>query len=57
VEKKDSKDAREFNFRMIKETSVVGVHFDPYIRYAVCGDVEAMIGPIEEAFKKAQIEY
>lgn len=54
---KPVKDAREFNFRMIQKTGVVGVHFNPYIRYAVCGDVEVMIGPIEEAFKKAQIEY
>jgi len=51
------KDAQEFNFLMIEKTGVVGVHFDPYIRYAVTGDIEAMAGPIEEAFSKAEVAY
>ena len=49
------KTAEEFNFLMIERTGLVGVHFDPYIRYAVCGDVEAMIGDIEAAFAVAQV--
>ena len=32
---------------MIEETGVVGVHFPGYVRYAVCGDVEAMSEGIE----------
>jgi LL-diaminopimelate aminotransferase len=50
-------DAKQFNFMMIERTGVVGVHFHPYIRYAVCGDVEAMAGEIDEAFKKANVSY
>lgn len=53
----DVKDSREFNFTMIEKTGVVGVHFDPYVRYAVCGDVEAMAGEIDDAFKKAEVSY
>lgn len=49
--------AEEFNFLMIEETGVVGVHFHPYIRYAVTGDVEAMVGPIANAFARAQVSY
>ena len=26
---------------MIEETGVVGVHFPGYLRYAVCGDIDA----------------
>ncbi|MCH8851810.1 MAG: hypothetical protein IID41_04070, partial [Planctomycetes bacterium] len=47
--------AEQFNFLMIENTGVVGVHFEPYIRYAVCGDVEAMIEPIDQAFKLAAV--
>ena len=51
------KDAREFNFKMIDETGLVGVHFSNYLRYAVCADVEAMAQDIEAAFKEAQVSY
>jgi len=51
------KTAEQFNFLMIEQTGVVGVHFHPYIRYAVCGDVEALIGDIDAAFAAAQIAY
>lgn len=51
------KSAEHFNFLMIENTGVVGVHFEPYIRYAVCGDVEAMIEPIDQAFKQAAVSY
>ena len=49
--------AAHFNFLMIEETGVVGVHFPGYMRYAVCADIEAMAGDIERAFKKAQVSY
>ena len=42
---------------MIEATGVVGVHFPPYVRYAVCADVEAVAGEIEEAFRKARVSY
>ncbi len=44
-------------FTMIEETGVVGVHFPGYVRYAVCGDVEAMSEGIEAAFARAQVSY
>lgn len=49
--------AQEFNYLMIERTGVVGVHFHPYIRYAVTGDIEAMAEPIEKAFLKAKVSY
>ena len=49
--------AEHFNFMMIEETGVVGVHFPGYVRYAVCGDIEAMAGDIEAAFAKAEPQY
>ena len=51
------KDAREFNFKTIDETGLVGVHFANYLRYAVCADVEVMAQDIEAAFKEAQVSY
>ncbi len=51
------RDAQHFNFTMIDKTGIVGVHFDPYIRYAVCEDVEAYADKISEAFKKAGVSY
>jgi len=52
------KNAEHFNFLMIEETGVVGVHFNPYyIRYAVTGEVERMAGAIEDAFSKAKVSY
>ena len=52
------KNAEDFNFAMIQNTGVVGVHFDPYIRYAVASaDVDALEHDIETAFKKANVSY
>ncbi len=51
------KDAEHFNFLMIENTGLVGVHFDPYIRYAVCSDIEATACDIDLSFKKAKISY
>ena len=51
------KDAEHFNFLMIEKTGVVGVHFEPYMRYSVTGDIEAMVKVIEDAFSKADISY
>ena len=51
------KTAEQFNFLMIEKTGVVGVHFDPYIRYAVCTDVEAAAEEIDAAFAAAEISY
>jgi len=42
---------------MIEKTGVVGVHFEPYIRYAVTGDIEAMADAIDSAFLKAKVSY
>ena len=49
--------AEHFNFMMIEETGVVGVHFSGYMRYAVCGDIDAMTSDISAAFAKAQPSY
>ena len=49
--------AEHFNFMMIDETGMVGVHFPGYIRYAVCADVAGMSGEIGAAFDKAQVAY
>ena len=49
--------AEHFNLMMIEATGVVGVHFPPYMRYAVCADVEAVAGEIEDAFRKARVSY
>lgn len=51
------KDAQHFNFTMIEKTGIVGVHFNPYIRYAVCADVEGVADKIDAAFKNASISY
>jgi len=51
------KDAEHFNYLMIEKTGVVGVHFEPYIRYSVTGDIEAMAKVIDDAFAKAEIGY
>ena len=51
------KDAEHFNYLMIERTGVVGVHFDPYMRYSVTGNIEAMANVIEDAFAKAKIGY
>ena len=49
--------AEEFNFLMIERTGIVGVHFEPYIRYAVTSDIEASADKIDKAFKKAEVSY
>lgn len=55
---KEVKDARDFNFTMIENAGLVGVHFNPYIRYAVASaDVEAIADDIKAAFAKAQVSY
>jgi len=51
------KSADHFNYTIIEKTGVVGVHFHPFARYAVCGDVAGMMEPIGEAFKQAEISY
>lgn len=51
------RDAEHFNFMMIERTGVVGVHFPPYIRYAVCADIEVMAKGIDDAFEKAKVSY
>jgi aspartate/methionine/tyrosine aminotransferase len=49
--------AEHFNFLMIEQTGVVGVHFPGYVRYAVCADIDAMAKEIEEAFMRAEVSY
>jgi LL-diaminopimelate aminotransferase len=51
------RNSEHFNFLMIEKTGVVGVHFEPYIRYAVTGDIEGMAAVIEDAFAKAKVVY
>lgn len=51
------RDAEHFNYLMIEKTGVVGVHFEPYMRYSVTGDIEGMAEVIEDAFSKAKIGY
>ena len=50
-------DAQQFNFMMIEETGLVGVHFPGCLRYAGCADVEAVAREIEAAFKQAAVSY
>jgi LL-diaminopimelate aminotransferase len=49
--------AEHLNFLMIERTGVVGVHFQHYVRYAVCADIDAMAKEIEEAFMQAEVSY
>lgn len=50
--------AEQFNKLMIANTGVVGVHFEPYIRYAVCTmDIKACEKQIEKAFIRAGVSY
>lgn len=53
----EMRDAQHFNFTMIEKTGLVGVHFDPYIRYAVCADIEGVADKIDGAFKQAAVSY
>ena len=51
--------AEQFNFLMIEKTGVVGVHFHPYIRYAVVAPLEDpdWQNAITKAFKQAEVKY
>ena len=49
--------AEEFNFKMIDEVGVVGVHFPGFLRYAVCADITTMIEELEAAFRHAEVKY
>ena len=49
--------AAEFNFSMIEQTGLVGVHFADYVRYAVCADIDAVKEGIKNAFQQAQVSY
>lgn len=53
------KDAEEFNYLMIDKTGVAGVHFGPYIRYAVTSPIEdaSWRKAICSAFDQAEVEY
>jgi len=48
-------DSEQFNNLMIERTGVLGVPFDPYVRFAVVEDVEAMLPDIENAFALANV--
>jgi LL-diaminopimelate aminotransferase len=49
----------DFNFLMIEKTGVMGVHFGPYVRYAVVGPIDhpETREKIGFAFEKAKIGY
>ena len=49
--------AEDFNFRMINEVGVVGVHFPGFLRYAVCADITTMTEELEAAFLRAEVKY
>lgn len=52
--------ASHFNELMIQPlqgSGIIGVHFPPYIRYAVCADIAPDLDKIRDAFKRAEIEY
>jgi LL-diaminopimelate aminotransferase len=51
--------AQQFNFLMIEKTGIVGVHFHPYIRYAVVAPLEKpeWQQAITQAFKQAKVKY
>ena len=53
------RDAEEFNLLMIEKTGIVGVHFHPYIRYAVVENIDNMntIKAIASGFKMANVSY
>jgi len=55
----DVKDAEHFNQLMIYHTGIVGVHFHPYIRYAVTNPLENddFIKAIKVGFEKASVSY
>jgi len=49
--------AEQFNYAMIEKTGVVGVPFGDYLRYAVCGDVDAIQANLKAAFTAAEVAY
>ena len=49
--------AEDFNFKMIDEVGVAGVHFPGFLRYAVCADITAMMPDLETAFRRADVKY
>lgn len=49
--------AEQFNYLMVERTGVTGVHFHPYIRYAVVCPVEDMRHDLEHAFDEANVSY
>ncbi len=49
--------AEAFNTTLVERTGLVGVPFEPYVRYAVCADIEAMEGEIGAAFEAARVSY
>jgi len=52
------RDAKQFNFLMIEKTGVVGVHFNPYIRYSVASvDIAEAAVAIGSAFAQAKVSY
>ncbi len=53
----DITSAEQFNRMMIERTGIVGVHFHPYVRYAVCGPDAERIDEIATAFAQASVEY
>lgn len=53
----ETPDGEAFNAVMIENAGVAGVPFGHYIRYSVCGNIEAMAPDIERAFKEAEISY
>ena len=55
---REIKSAEEFNRLMIAETGIVGVHFEPYVRYAVCTtDIGMYSQEIAKAFYRAEVSY
>jgi len=56
---KEVRDGAHFNKLMIENTGIAGVHFGPYIRYAVVGDImdDDFAQAIENGFKAAQVSY
>ena len=46
--------SQDFNFKMIAETGLVGVHFSRYLRYAVCADIDSMATDITDAFRRSR---
>lgn len=51
------KSADDFYEMMLFKTGIVGVPFDPYMRYAVTSPVEKWEKPLRDGFKKAKVSY